>query len=106
LVLKTAERSSNALCLILYAIESSFLYIEEAKLLLKAIQSKTVDCTPALGTILQRMLIDEDAKRLLRNFVGGDVMRLRRLKKSLGAYLNPLIGIYSGSTLLFPSICL
>ena len=65
-----------------------------------------MDCIPALGTILQRMLIDEDAKRLLRNFVGGDVMRLRRLKKSLGAYFNPLIGIYSGSTLLCLSIYL
>jgi len=42
------------------------------------------------------MLIAEDARRLLRNFIGGDVMKLRRLRKSLGSYLNPLIGIYSG----------
>lgn len=95
-MLKTADRSSNPLCLILFAVESSFLYMEEAKLLLKSIQSKVEDCIPSFGTILKRMIIDEDARRLLRNFIGGDVMRMRRLKQSLGAYLGPLIGIYSG----------
>jgi hypothetical protein len=69
-ILKSAENSSNPLCLILFAIEGSRLYLEEARLLYKQVLSKTEDSIMAIAAILQRMRTTEDALRVLKQYIG------------------------------------
>ena len=72
-MLKAAERSSNALGLMIFAIESSRMYLEEAKMMYKQVLSKTEDSIMAIGVILQRMRSTDDALRVLKHYIGESV---------------------------------
>eukprot|EP00981_Chlorochromonas_danica_P002470 scaffold474_cov169-Ochromonas_danica.AAC.5 len=95
-VIKIANMSTNPVLLLTYAIESTKLHLEEGQKLYQQIFQKSDDPTPLLGKLLMHMLTSDDAMRMIACFVGGDIVKIRRLKQRLGAAYYPVIGIYSG----------
>lgn len=94
--MKIANMSTNPVMLLTYAIDSSKLYLEEAQKLYDEIIQKSDDPTPLLAKVLMRMLLSEDAMRMIKCYTNNDVLKIRRLKQRLGLAYYPLIGIYSG----------
>lgn len=96
LVIKAAEHSSNPTQLVLFAVDSYRLHLEEAQFLFKFIAQKADDPTIELARILIRMYSSTEAMRMIKSFIGNDILKHRRLKQRLGSAYNPIVGIYSG----------
>lgn len=94
-VIETANASSNPLVLLLYSLDCSTVYLEEARVYFNSI-SRTEDSVATLANILMHMHGAGDAMRLIKSVVGNDIVRIRRLKQALGNAYGPLIGVYSG----------
>lgn len=89
---------SHTVTLLLYAVDSLWLRLEEAQLLYAFARQRgdSDDPTAALAKILLRMQVGSEAMRMLACCVGDDVVKLRRLKQRLGNAYGPLVGLFSG----------
>jgi Ran GTPase-activating protein (RanGAP) involved in mRNA processing and transport len=87
---------SNPMTLLLYAIDTTWLRLEEAQLLYAFASKKADDPTIVLARILLRMQSGVEARRLVHYCMGDDILKLRRLKQRLGSVYYPLLSIYSG----------
>lgn len=96
-IIKVAEKSSNPLQLLLYAIDVFCFLLEEGQIIFKYISSRSDDKkTAALSKILLHMDRSTDAMRMVKCFAFGDIMKIRRLKQILGHCYYPVVGIYNG----------
>lgn len=95
-VIEAAENSSNSMTIITNALESCGLYLEEALTFFNHMYDKTDDAVAAVAKLLPRMVSPDDGKQLVKNCLGYDMQKLRRLKQKIGSLYNPLVAIFSG----------
>lgn len=87
---------ANPIPLLLYAIDSTWLRLQEAVVLFHFAHKLSDDSTAVVSRILLRMQSGYESRRLVHIYVGDDTMKLRRLKQRLGSGYNTMLNQYSG----------
>ncbi|CAK9252797.1 unnamed protein product [Sphagnum jensenii] len=68
----------------------------EALQIFKTIHSETGNIATALATVLPRMAFQSEARALLNKAVDNDLVKMARVKKTLGSAYQPLLGCVNG----------
>lgn len=87
---------SQPLSLLMFALENTWLRLEEAKTIYAFGRNRMDDPTLLLSVIVTRMVNCFEARKMVQFAVGDDILKLRRLKQRLGSAYYPLLGVYTG----------
>eukprot|EP01038_Epipyxis_sp_PR26KG_P009185 gene9185-12389_t len=95
-IIHVAENSSNPLPLLIYALESFSLYLEEAKQIYSILSNKCDDFVLLQSKVVQAVYSTSDAILFIKAYASNDLLKLKRLKQKLGNSYYTFLGIYSG----------